>query len=155
MNKTLKQYLELYQPTYEALVEEFGEEVHRELNQMIEVGMIEAVEIYRFTMSDPTDRLVNEIISRTCEVFNVPRHKLISKIRKRPIPQVRQVLGNYFHEHLGLTLTKAGEYLWLNHCTVLHGNRQVANAATDFVLRDVLKKFNDEVINAPTETTKS
>jgi len=156
MNKTLKQYLELYQPTYEALVEEFGEDVHRELNQMIEVGMIEVAEIYRFTMPNSTARLVNDIIHRTCEVFDVPRHKLLGKSRIRPMPQIRHVLGHYFYGKLGITLNQTGLYLGCrDHATVLHGNKQVDNAATDFVLRDIVLRFHKEVINHATEITKS
>ena len=69
---------------------------------------------------------IDQIISCTCEYFNVREDELFGKSRKANIVIVRQMSMYLAHKHTKLTTSKIGVYVGnRDHATVLHGIKTI------------------------------
>lgn len=115
-------------------------------------------ELYRLSKSlsrrdlqpfvDNVDHKVLQIIEHTSLLFECTISELKSQTRKRPMPQIRQVLMWYFHKELGLSLSKAGSYFdgsgktgTKDHATVIHSCKVVANRDNDYLINSIYNQF--------------
>jgi len=79
-----------------------------------------------------------QALNLVCKVFELTPIQLISRSRLRHIVEARAVLCYILHKKQGLTSTATGQYLELNHASVLHHCKNVANWI------EVDKNFNDK-----------
>jgi len=79
-----------------------------------------------------------QAFNSVCEVFELTPIQLRSRSRLRHIVEAKAVLCYILHKKQGLTSLATGEYLKLNHATVLHHCKNVANWI------EVDKNFNDK-----------
>jgi len=95
----------------------YGKDVDLEFAQRILAGRI------RFERKNVT---IDQIISTTCEHFNVKEEEIFGKSRKANIVTVRQMSMYLAHKHTKLTYGKIGIYVGnRDHATVLHGIKTI------------------------------
>ena len=95
----------------------YGKDVDLEFAQRILAGRI------RFERKNVT---IDQIISTTCEHFNVKEEEVFGKSRKANIVTVRQMSMYLAHKHTKLTYGKIGIYVGnRDHATVLHGIKTI------------------------------
>ena len=68
-----------------------------------------------------------EAFNSVCKVFELTPIQLRSRSRLRHIIEAKASLCYILHKKQGLSSTAVGEYLKLNHATVLHHCKNVAN----------------------------
>ena len=95
----------------------YGKEVDLEFAQRILAGCIK-VEKKIVT--------IDQIITCTCEQFNVKEEEIFGKSRKANVVTVRQLSMYLAHKHTKLTASKIGIYVGnRDHATVLHGIKTI------------------------------
>lgn len=89
-----------------------------------------------------------QIIEQTALLFECKISEIKSQTRKRPIPQIRQVLMWYFHLEMGMTLGKSGSYFegsgktgTKDHATVIHACNAIANRDNDYLIMAIYNQF--------------
>ena len=69
---------------------------------------------------------IDQIITCTCEYFNVKEEEIFGKSRKANIVTVRQMSMYLAHKHTKLTASRIGIYVGnRDHATVLHGIKTI------------------------------
>jgi chromosomal replication initiator protein len=95
----------------------YGKDVDLEFAQRILAGR---------TRIEKKNVTIDQIITATCEHFNVKEEDIFGKSRKADIVTVRQVSMYLAHKHTKLTASKIGIYVGnRDHATVLHGIKTI------------------------------
>ena len=95
----------------------YGKDIDIEFAQRILAGRIKV---------EKKDITIDQIITCTCEHFNVKEEELFGKSRKANIVTVRQMSMYLAHKHTKLTASKIGIYVGnRDHATVLHGIKTI------------------------------
>ena len=117
----------------------YGKEIDIDFAQRILAGRIK-VERKNVT--------IDQIISTTCEHFNVKEEDIFSKSRKAEIVTVRQMSMYLAHKHTKLTASKIGIYVGnRDHATVLHGIKAIdGRLKKDKKLRRHLEELEEKLI---------
>ena len=92
---------------------------------------------------------IDQIITCTCEFFNVREEELFGKSRKANIVIVRQMSMYLAHKHTKLTTGKIGAYVGnRDHATVLHGIKTIdGRLKVDKELRQQLSEIEKELMS--------
>ena len=95
----------------------YGKDIDLEFAQRILAGRIKV---------EKKDVTIDQIITCTCEHFNVKEEEVFGKSRKANIVTVRQMSMYLAHKHTKLTASKIGIYVGnRDHATVLHGIKTI------------------------------
>lgn len=95
----------------------YGKDVDVEFTQRILAGR---VKLEKKTIT------INDIITTTCEYFNVKEEDVFGKSRKAEIVMARQISMFLAHKHTKLTTSKIGAFVGnRDHATVLHGIKTI------------------------------
>jgi len=95
----------------------YGKDIDIEFAQRILAGRIKV---------EKKDVTIDQIITCTCEHFNVKEEDVFGKSRKANIVTVRQMSMYLAHKHTKLTASKIGIYVGnRDHATVLHGIKTI------------------------------
>lgn len=91
---------------------------------------------------------IDQIITTTCEYFNVREEDVFGKSRKADIVIVRQVSMYLAHKHTKLTASKIGIYVGgRDHATVLHGIKTIdGRLKVDKELQHHLKEVEEKLM---------
>lgn len=91
---------------------------------------------------------IDQIITTTCEHFNVREEDVFGKSRKADIVTVRQISMYLAHKHTKLTASKIGIYVGnRDHATVLHGIKTIdGRLKVDKELRHHLEELEEKLI---------
>ena len=91
---------------------------------------------------------IDQIISCTCEHFNVKEEEIFGKSRKADIVTVRQMSMYLAHKHTKLTASKIGIYVGnRDHATVLHGIKTIdGRLKVDKGLQRHLEELEEKLI---------
>lgn len=69
---------------------------------------------------------INKIISIACKTFDIPRHLIISKTRKREVVQVRQLIAYIAKQNLDVSLSFIGRKLGgRDHSTIINSIKTI------------------------------
>jgi len=92
---------------------------------------------------------IDQIITCTCEFFNVREEELFGKSRKANIVIVRQMSMYLAHKHTKLTTGKIGAYVGnRDHATVLHGIKTIdGRLKVDKELRQQLSEIEKKLMS--------
>ena len=92
---------------------------------------------------------IDQIITCTCEYFNVREEDLFGKSRKANIVIVRQMSMYLAHKHTKLTTSKIGVYVGnRDHATVLHGIKTIdGRLKVDKELRQHLTELEKKLLS--------
>ena len=92
---------------------------------------------------------IDQIITCTCEYFNVREEELFGKSRKANIVIVRQMSMYLAHKHTKLTTSKIGVYVGnRDHATVLHGIKTIdGRLKVDKELRQHLTELEKKLLS--------
>ena len=95
----------------------YGKDIDLEFAQRILAGRIKM---------EKKDITIDQIITCTCEHFNVKEEEVFGKSRKANVVTVRQMSMYLAHKHTKLTASKIGIYVGnRDHATVLHGIKTI------------------------------
>jgi chromosomal replication initiator protein len=95
----------------------YGRDVDLEFAKRILAGCVKA---------EKREVTIDEIITCTCEYFNVREEDIFGKSRKANIVTVRQMSMYLAHKHTKLTASRIGIYVGnRDHATVLHGIKTI------------------------------
>ena len=95
----------------------YGKDIDLEFAQRILAGRVKV---------EKKDVTIDQIITCTCEYFNVREEDVFGKSRKADIVTVRQMSMYLAHKHTKLTTSKIGIYVGnRDHATVLHGIKTI------------------------------
>lgn len=91
---------------------------------------------------------IDQIITTTCEHFNVKEEEIFGKSRKADIVTVRQMSMYLAHKHTKLTTSKIGVYVGnRDHATVLHGIKTIdGRLKVDKGLQQHLEELEEKLI---------
>jgi len=91
---------------------------------------------------------IDQIITCTCELYNVKEEEVFGKSRKAKIVTVRQVSMYLAHKHTKLTTSKIGIYVGnRDHATVLHGIKTIdGRLKVDKELQKALEELESRLI---------
>lgn len=91
---------------------------------------------------------IDQIITCTCEYFNVREEDIFGKSRKADIVTVRQMSMYLAHKHTKLTASKIGIYVGnRDHATVLHGIKNIeGRLKVDKELQHHLKELEEKLM---------
>ncbi|MBP5393491.1 MAG: chromosomal replication initiator protein DnaA [Bacteroidaceae bacterium] len=91
---------------------------------------------------------IDQIITTTCEHFNVKEEDIFGKSRKAEIVTVRQMSMYLAHKHTKLTASKIGIYVGnRDHATVLHGIKTIdGRLKKDSKLQRHLEELEEKLI---------
>ena len=91
---------------------------------------------------------IDQILTTTCEYFNVREEDVFGKSRKAEIVTVRQMSMYLAHKHTKLTASKIGIYVGnRDHATVLHGIKTIdGRLKVDKELQHHLKELEEKLI---------
>lgn len=117
----------------------YSKEVDLEFAQRIMAGR---------TRVEKKDVTIDQIISCTCQHFNVREEDVFGKSRKADIVTVRQMSMYLAHKHTKLTASKIGIYVGnRDHATVLHGIKTIdGRLKVEKELRHHLKELEEKLI---------
>ena len=97
----------------------YGKEIDLEFAQRILAGRIKV---------EKKNVTIDQIVSTTCEHFNVKEEDIFGKSRKAEIVMVRQMSMYLAHKHTKLTAGKIGIFVGnRDHATVLHGIKTITD----------------------------
>lgn len=91
---------------------------------------------------------IDQIITCTCEHFNIREEEVFGKSRKADIVTVRQMSMYLAHKHTKLTASKIGIYVGnRDHATVLHGIKTIdGRLKVEKELRQHLEELEEKLI---------
>ena len=117
----------------------YGKDIDLEFAQRILAGRIKV---------EKKDVTIDQIITCTCEHFNVREEEVFGKSRKANIVTVRQVSMYLAHKHTKLTASKIGIYVGnRDHATVLHGIKTIdGRLKVEKELRQALEELESKLI---------
>ena len=92
---------------------------------------------------------IDQIITCTCEFYNVREEDLFGKSRKANIVTVRQMSMYLAHKHTKLPTSKIGVYVGnRDHATVLHGIKTIdGRLKVDKELRQQLAELEEKLLS--------
>ena len=95
------------------------------------------------------DITIDQIISCTCEHYNVKEEEIFGKSRKANVVTVRQMSMYLAHKHTKLTASKIGIYVGnRDHATVLHGIKTIdGRLKIEQKLRQDLEELEGKLIS--------
>ena len=117
----------------------YGKDIDLEFAQRILTGRIKV---------EKKDVTIDQIITCTCEHFNVREEEVFGKSRKANIVTVRQMSMYLAHKHTKLTASKIGIYVGnRDHATVLHGIKTIdGRLKVEKELRHDLEELEEKLI---------
>ncbi|MBR6031908.1 MAG: chromosomal replication initiator protein DnaA [Bacteroidaceae bacterium] len=117
----------------------YGKDIDLEFAQRILTGRIKV---------EKKDVTIDQIITCTCEHFNVKEEEVFGKSRKANIVTVRQMSMYLAHKHTKLTASKIGIYVGnRDHATVLHGIKTIdGRLKVEKELRHDLEELEEKLI---------
>ena len=117
----------------------YGKDIDLEFAQRILTGRIKV---------EKKDVTIDQIITCTCEHFNVKEEEVFGKSRKANIVTVRQMSMYLAHKHTKLTASKIGIYVGnRDHTTVLHGIKTIdGRLKVEKELRHDLEELEEKLI---------
>lgn len=117
----------------------FGKDVDVEFAQRILAGR---------TKVEKRSITIDQIITCTCEHFNIKEEDVFGKSRKADIVTVRQISMYLAHKHTKLTTSKIGIYVGnRDHATVLHGIKTIdGRLKVEKELRHHLEELEEKLI---------
>jgi len=117
----------------------YGKDIDLEFAQRILTGRIKV---------EKKDVTIDQIITCTCEHFNVREEEVFGKSRKANIVTVRQMSMYLAHKHTKLTTSKIGIYVGnRDHATVLHGIKTIdGRLKVEKELRHDLEELEEKLI---------
>ena len=117
----------------------YGKDIDLDFSQRILAGRIKI---------EKKNVTIDQIISTTCEHFNVKEEDVFGKSRKAEIVTVRQMSMYLAHKHTKLTASKIGIYVGnRDHATVLHGIKTIdGRLKKDKKLQRHLEELEEKLI---------
>ena len=117
----------------------YGKEIDLDFAQRILAGRIRV---------EKKNVTIDQIISTTCEHFNVKEEDIFGKSRKAEIVTVRQLSMYLAHKHTKLAASKIGIYVGnRDHATVLHGIKAIdGRLKIDKKLQRHLEELEEKLI---------